>query len=147
MFKTILYFLKNVWRFRKELIEFRTFDEGFVLMMLRRSLEYLRNTLKYGNEIESSRFLKVSKMNRAIQIIEWHENDVVFIYMAEEKLAYDSDLNESNDLFSPLSNKRIYKLAKQYEEETWWELMNILRGQSFVNYENFDGSNLRTWWD
>ena len=59
----IPYFFENVWYFRKELWEHRSWDYIFSLMMLRRSLTKLAHTLEfYGSEEDVSRMKKVNEM-------------------------------------------------------------------------------------
>ena len=64
-------FIENLWFFRKELWEFRSWDYSYNLSLLKRSLEKTCHTLEfYGMEVEYSRMKKVNKIKRAIQIIE-----------------------------------------------------------------------------
>lgn len=146
-------FFGNVWKFRKELYNHRSFDSAYSLSMLRRSLELISDNIeKYGLEVDESRLKKVEKMKRAIEILKWHEKDS-FIELAEKELGYDVNLDyflteEPADVRK--SNKVIFDLATKIELVSFEELMEILKGQDYrqLNDDNeFDGSGIKTWWD
>jgi len=44
-------------------------------------------------------------------------------------------------------NSKVFKRARVIEEKEWSELWDILKGKKFTNIEEFDGSDLRGWWD
>lgn len=161
LFKTLPHFIKNVWLFRKELNDFYAFDWSYPLGMFRRSLEIEYNYIdKHGNEEEESRNKKLSMMNRAIQIMLIHENDL-FLTLAEEQLGYEYKLElfnkegESNLTYNDKEkNTALIKKSEEIEDELWIELLDILDGQDLSTVKSeedwkkkFDGSGFKTWWD
>lgn len=170
-------FIKNIYKFRKELWQRYDWDSGYTLKMLKRSLEL---TCEYidtkGHEVDISRLKKVEKMRRCIEILDYHINDT-FYELAENELGYKytfkgiffekidgKDLYEMKDK-APLSklekeqNDKIRDLSIVIEEKTWNELFSILKGQNHSEYKElmktekdpfnkwFDGSGIRGWWD
>jgi hypothetical protein len=144
-------FLKNLWFFRKEIWEFRSWDYSFNLMMLRRSLEKTVNTIEFvGHEIQETRTKKVEKMKRAIELLEHIRSDS-YIEMAEKELGelkrMNWDFEELPDRpgFSRLvdndnpddvnHNRKVYKRADEIEAEEWKELWKILEGQDHLEYK------------
>ena len=82
-------FFKNIWRFKTELYHYRAFDWRYSLSMFRRALEIQsKYTELYGYEIDETRLKKIAKMNRAIEIMKWHE-DSSFIELAEKELGFE----------------------------------------------------------
>lgn len=163
-------FIKNIYKFRKELWRRYDWDSGYTLNMLKRSIEL---TCKYietkGHEVDISRLKKVDKMKRCIEILDHHINDT-FYELAEDELGYKytykgivfekidgKDLYEMKDKV-PLNklekeqNDKIRDLSIVIEEKTWNELFSILKGQDKcpddIEWdEYFDGSGIRSWWD
>lgn len=164
-------FIENVWFFRKQLWEFRSWDYSFNLKLLSRSLEKTSNTLEfYGHEINESRMKKVVKIKRAIQLIK-SMDESNYIDRAEKELG---ELKNSDWLFNGREdtpeekehNRKIFDLSHKLEQQEWNELFDILRGQNHQEYvtivENsseeekrdmdlwykwFDGSGMKHWWD
>lgn len=152
-------FCTNVWQFRKELWNNYEFDSYGALRMLKKNLERTADCLEFhGNEIEEPRNKKVAKMRRAIEILEHHIEDD-FIELAEKELGYELvhhwifDKPDENGMVALLDdekaeekakNKDIFDLSSKIEKDTWKELFGILEGQ---DYDQFDGSGLKGWWD
>lgn len=161
-------FIKNFWRFRKELWEFYPWDYRYNLSLFKRSLEITANNIeKYGNEIEESRMKKVAKMRRVIELLNNHIQDN-FIEQAESSLGLKVNSNFNfekceNKLGSykivnnctneeEKNNKLIYEKSVEIKEQQWKEIWEILKGQEKcpenVEWDNFfDGSGLNFWWD
>jgi len=143
-------FFENIWFFRKELWTFRSWDYGFNLMMLRRSLEKTVNTIEfYGMEVDSSRMKKVEKMKRIIELLNNVRSDS-YIEMAEKELGdvkhIDWEFEEVPDnpgymrLVDNKSqkdtehNRNVYNRADEIEKEEWKEIWKILEGQDIEEY-------------
>lgn len=163
-------FFKNIWLFRKELWNFRWYDYHYTLQMLKTSLVIMADNIETkGLEVDDSRLKKVAKMRRAIQIID-NMNGVSHIEMAEKELGEliikdwefipegtDSFYIENNLSKEENShNKKVYKRAREIEEQEWKELWTIFKGQQHEKYrksknvdwnEWFDGTGMNTWWD
>ena len=165
------YFLENIWFFRKELYAFRSWDYSYNLDLFRRSLEKTVNTIEiYGHEVDESRFKKVAKIKRAIQLIENVRNDN-YVDKAEKELGkrlhVDWEWIDKEDTEEEkLHNKKIFERAREIEDSEWKELWSIIQGQDVNEYSEiynsktdeekedggvwndwFDGSGLKGWWD
>jgi hypothetical protein len=46
-----------------------------------------------------------------------------------------------------LHNKMIFSKAHQLEAKEWKELWQIIEGKKYKEYKDYDGSDLRGWWD
>lgn len=169
-------FLKNVWHFRKGLWNYRWWDYRFTLEMLQLSITGMYPKLeKYGNEIDETRLKKVNKMIRASILIQNFIDDN-FIEQAEKELGemihHDWEFEDIPDQpgYSRLvdketpeekkHNKKVLARAYDIEEEQWAELWSIMKGsksspnpyyhkvQSDKDVKTeYDGTDLRGWWD
>ncbi len=141
----IPYFVENVWYFKKELWEHRSWDYSYSLAMLRRSLNKLANTLEfYGWEVEDSRMEKVKNIKRVIYLIDnIREGD--YIKQAQTELGelknsdWDFDNYRDDTPEEKEHNRNVFKRARDIEEAQWKELWKLLKG-------NKDGG-MRGWWD
>jgi hypothetical protein len=171
-------FFKNVWLFRKELYSHRWYDYRYSLELLHRSLTIMVDKLeKDGMEEDISRGKKVTKIKRAIELLDNRLNDN-YIEQAEKELGelhlnpmefeptdegnyrlIDNDTKEERE-----HNSRVFKLASTIDDREWRELWNIFKGQSILDYKKhlktlpkeeqatawnswFNGSDMRGWWD
>ena len=154
-------FFKNIWRFRKELYNHQWWDYRFTLEMLYRSLSIMVAKLETdGIEEDGSRGKKVQKIKRALELLK-HKLDDDYVNRAEmefgelphnpfefEKMEDGNYLLVDNDTPAERKHaKSVYKRARQIEDTEWKELWNIFKGEKFTTIENFDGSDLRGWWD
>ena len=143
-------FFENLWFFRKELWNFRSWDYTFNLNLLGRSLEKTVNTIEYyGHEVDISRMKKVEKMKRVIELLNHLRTDS-YIEMAEKELGgvknIDWDFEEIPDSpgFMKLvdkedeeernHNRKVYNRADEIEKEEWKEIWTILEGQDHSDY-------------
>ena len=141
----IPYFIENIWYFRKELWEHRSWDYIFSLMMLRRSLTKLAHTIEhYGMEIDESRLKKVAEMKRAIYLIDRIRRDE-YIKSAEDELG---ELQNLGDFFldgrpdtpeEKEHNSKVFHRSNEIEEAEWKELWKIIKGGK--------SGGMRGWWD
>jgi hypothetical protein len=142
-------FFQNLWFFRKELWNFRSWDYSFNLQMLNRSLEKTVNTIEYyGHEVDDSRMKKVEKMKRVIELL-GHIRSDSYIEMAEKELGKIKDIDwnfeevkDNPDLFQMIEsnpeetehNRKVYSRADEIEKEEWKEIWKILEGQDHSDY-------------
>jgi len=164
------YFLENIWFFKKELYQFRSWDYSYNLNLFRRSLEKTVNTIEFhGHEIDKSRMKKVEKMKRVIQLLNNIKSDEYIIH-AENELGKikESDFFDFNDDTDEEKEhmRKVFKRAREIEESEWNELWTILKGQDYHEYRKicdsksleemskndvwgdwFDGSGMNGWWD
>jgi hypothetical protein len=155
-------FFKNVWRFRRELWSHRWWDHSFTLQMIKRSVEIQANGMEAkGCEVRESSDKKIIKMRRLCQIID-NILDDKYIPMAEQihgQINYkplrfiqaenedfymlaDDDTEEEKD-----HQRKVYKEAHALEQKEWEEFCEIIKGKKYKEYKDWDGSDLRSWWD
>ena len=156
-------FFKNVWRFRKELYNHQWWDYRFTLEMMYRSLSIMVVRLeKDGIEEDVSRGKKVAKIKRALELLK-HKLDDDYVERAEAELGElvlsDFEFKKTEegnykmvDLLIETSsvrkhNRKVFKRASDIEETEWKELWDIFKGKKFTTMDDFDGSDLRGWWD
>lgn len=156
-------FFKNIWRFRKELYNHQWWDYRYTLEMLYRSLSIMVAKLETdGIEEDGSRGKKVQKIKRALELLK-HKLDDDYIERAEGELG---ELSRNPIEFEPVDgndgsyrlidndtpaqkrhDRKVYKRARVIEEKEWKELWDIFKGRKFTNWQDYDGSDLRGWWD
>lgn len=169
--------LRNCWRFRKELSGFH--DRNYDLGLLRKTLEFNYLALDKGNEVEISRFKKLKKIQRCIEILRYFEEDD-FVALAEEELGKQTILHSFK--FEPIADKdgfmklvddyteeerkhnyEIFNKASDIQDKLWRELWKTIQGQDYTKLTKprlvkgklveskwedlFDGSGLLGWWD
>ncbi len=162
--RTIPRFFKNIWRFRKELVSHEWWDYRYTLEMLYRSLSIMVVKLeKDGIEEDISRGKKVDKIKRALELLK-HKLDDDYVDRAELELGEISykpirfePVEGKEGLYSMVDDdtpaekkhiKKVFKRARQIEEKEWKELWDIFKGKKITNWnDDFDGSDLRGWWD
>jgi hypothetical protein len=161
--RTIPRFFKNIWRFRKELAHHEWWDYRYTLEMLYRSLSIMVIKLeKDGIEEDFSRGKKVVKIKRALELLK-HKLDDDYVDRAELELGELSykpirfePVEGKEGLFSLVDDdtadekrhaKKVFKRARVIEETEWKELWDIFKGKKFTTIENYDGSDMRGWWD
>jgi hypothetical protein len=162
--RTIPRFFKNIWRFRKELASHEWWDYRYTLEMLYRSLSIMVVKLeKDGIEEDSSRMKKVNAIKRALELLK-HKLDDDYVERAEEELGPMSynpirfePVEGKEGLFSlvdddtPAEKKqtlKVFRRARVIEKKEWNELWEIFKGTKITkNWKDYDGSDMRGWWD
>ena len=143
-------FIKNIYRFRKELYSHAWWDYRYTLEMLHRSLVIMEAKMHDGMEIRESRDKKIAKMQRAIQILK-NIIDDNYIEMAEAELGelimHDWEFEDvpDNPGYSRLvdnetpaerkHNRKVYDKARRLGEQEWKELWKIFEGQDIRGYK------------
>lgn len=157
-------FLKNVWIFRKSLMNFRWYNMDGTILFIRDGLNHSIPLFEQrGNEIESSRKLKIYKMRRLKWLLDNME-DHNYTEQAEKELGklfhkpitfkaiedmpdfYEmvSNLNPEEELH----NSKVYELSGKLEEQQWNEIMEILKGNTILDWErDFNGNGIKNWWN
>jgi len=153
-------FIKNVWRFRRELWQHRWWDYSFTLMMLKRSLEIQEQGMRLqGIEADHSLDKKLVKIKRAIELLnnklednyikrieaEFGQLNTVLNFEETEDGSYILVDNETEE--ERKHSKMIFDKAHRLEEKEWKELWEIIHGKKYKHYKDWDGSDLRGWWD
>ena len=156
-------FIKNVWRFRRELWSHQWWDYRFNLEMIYRSLYITYNGMKEkGMEISETREPKLKSMERALELLK-HKLDDDYIDRAESELGklifYDWEFEEIGDdryqLIDKESpeekthNRKVFERAKEIEDKEWKELWEIFKGTKLSKKygKKYDGTDMRSWWD
>ena len=44
-------------------------------------------------------------------------------------------------------NRKVIKLSQELQRKEWSELWRIIKGTKYKTYEDWDGSDIRGWWD
>lgn len=163
-------FIKNIWKFRRELSNF--YDWNYDLGLFRRTLELNRECIQNGYEVKHSRDKKVVMIDRAIIILRHFEHED-FIELAEIELGYKYEYGDFN--FEPIEdepglsrlldglseeaterNTILRDKAREIQNNMWKELWSIIQGQDYDKFkpndkmgwdEQFDGSGILGWWD
>jgi len=156
-------FFKNIWKFRKELYNHRWWDYRFTLEMLYRSISIMEKDMSTkGLEVRESRDPKVKQMRRAIELLQ-HKMDDDYIDRAELVLGemnttpFEFEPTEDG-LFRLVDNEtpearehmhKVFQYARELEDKEWNELWDIFKGtENSKSYEeNYDGTDMRGWWD
>jgi hypothetical protein len=153
LWRTVRYnvpnFLKNVWYFRAELYDFESWDYRFNLNLFQKSLESTADYLEHkGIEESDSRMKKVAKIRRAIELLK-HDKEANWIEQAEAELGEmknNGDPREDTpEEFA--HNRKIIKRSQELQQKEWKELWRIIKGTRYKTYEDWDGSDIRGWWD
>jgi hypothetical protein len=158
-----VHFLKNIWRFRKELADYDWWDYRFTLNMLERSLYFMEKGIREkGIEVAESRNQKVKAMKRALEILRNNREDN-YIERAEKELGeltarpfefkkIDDEHEELLDKRTPEEikhDRRILKRSHELENNEWNELWEIFKGSKYSKQydKDYDGTDMRSWWD
>lgn len=156
-------FIKNIWRFRKELWEHQWWDYRFTLNMMERSLTIIEKGMtEKGIEISETREPKLKQMRRVLELLRNNRLDN-YIDRAERELGlltrWEMEFEEIEDgkyrLKDELTDderahdKEVFERAIEIQEEEWKELWQIIKGTRYSKKygKKYDGTDLRGWWD
>lgn len=156
-------FVKNVWRFRRELWNHQWWDYRYNLEILYRSLSITYEGMKErGNEISETRDPKLKSMRRALELLE-HKLDDDYVQRAENELGplskWDWEFEDMGDGTHRMvdndtpeekeHNRKVFDRAREIEESEWKELWEIFKGTKRSKKYGwaYDGTDMRAWWD
>ena len=153
-------FLKNIWRFRKELWDHQWWDYRFTLNMLQRSLTIMEKGMSTrGMEVSETREPKVKSMRRALELIRNNREDN-YLERAEAELGpisrWEWEMDEEGVLIDRDTpeqkehNRKVFEKARKLEEKEWKELWQIIKGTKYSTTfygDKYDGTDMRGWWD
>jgi hypothetical protein len=156
-------FVKNIWRFRKELWNHQWWDYRFTLNMLQRSLTIMEQGMsEKGMEVTETREPKVQSMRRALEILRNSKEDN-YIQRAEDEIGAliiheweFEDAGGGNSRFvdretpeEKKHNRKVFERAREIEETEWKELWEIFKGTKYSKRydDRYDGTDMRSWWD
>lgn len=159
----IPHFIKNIYRFRKELYSHNWWDYRYTLNMLERSLTIMEAGLSTkGWEVSETREPKVKAIRRALELLKNNREDN-YTDRAEEELGElrlsDWVFEESEDGGHVLAdtetkqdkahNRRVFKRAVAIEKAEWNELWSLIKGTKYSNKygPEYDCTDMRSWWD
>ena len=158
----IPHFIKNIYRFRRELYSHHWWDYRFTLNMLERSLTIMEKGMsEKGHEVSETREPKVKAMRRALELLKNNREDN-FIDRAEDELGElilsdwlfeeredGVELVDTESKKDKAHNRKVFKRAVAIENKEWNELWDILKGtkNSHKFGPEFDGKDMRGWWD
>jgi len=157
-------FVKNIWRFRKELGTHEWWDYTFTLSLLERSLTIMEKGMHGGNEVFESREPKLKSMQRVLELLH-NQRENNYIQRVEDELGdlLDKEWEFEENMDKPgyhtlldnrtpeekEHNEKVFKRAHEIENKEWIEIWNIIKGtkNSKKCGEKYDGTDMRGWWD
>jgi hypothetical protein len=156
-------FVKNVWRFRKELWNHQWWDYRYNLEMLYRSLSITYEGMKErGDEVPETREPKVEAMRRALELLK-HKLDDDYVERVEAEIGplsgWDWEFEDIGDGAHRMvdkdtpeqkaHNRLVFDTSRELEDMEWKELWEIFKGtRNSKKYgKKYDGTDMRSWWD
>ena len=156
-------FVRNVWRFRKELRDHYWWDYRYTLEMLYRSLTIMEKGLREnGHEVDESRNPKLKSIQRALTLLK-NKMDDNYIGRAEAELGelahHPWEFRElENGNYELVDNdtpeekehaRKVFARARELEDSEWKELWEIFKGTKYSKMygKKYDGTDMRAWWD
>ena len=121
-------FIKNCWRFRKQLARFRSFDYKYNLDLFCASLEITRDFMLSDQTVTQGTDQTAEEIQHFLDLVKRYNNA---IQVAEQELGYElSPLGETRE-----GDKALMTRIESIEETSWHD--------AFV----FLSQKLRNWWD
>ena len=156
-------FVRNVWRFRRELRDHYWWDYRYTLEMLYRSLTIMEKGLREnGHEVDESRNPKLKSIQRALTLLK-NKMDDNYIGRAEAELGelahHPWEFRElENGNYELVDNdtpeekehaRKVFARARELEDSEWKELWEIFKGTKYSKMygKKYDGTDMRAWWD
>ena len=122
-------FVKNCWRFRKQLANFRTFDYKYNLDLFCASLQITRDFMLSDQTVSAGTEKTAEEIQHFLDLLKRHDNA---IEIAERELGYE---------FSPLeepdhaADRKLITRIESIEVSSWIEAFNYL------------SLKMKNWWD
>lgn len=149
-FKWSLWALKKYF---KVVTHMRPWDSYGMIEMWKHQAEILLKTLERGNEVNETRFPKIKKLKRFIELVDNYikDNDTLKTY--GERCGYNYDAEDfefvpiegkkelyelkitTKSGYEHIDNSKALKEGHKLEEKEWKEMMKILKDE------------MRSWWD
>lgn len=121
-------FIKNCWRLRKQLAQFRSFDYSYNLDLFCASLEITRDFMLSDQTVSEATEQTAEEIQHFLDLLKRHRNA---IQIAEQELGYEfSPIGETSD-----GDRALVTRVESIEETSW--------NDAFV----FLSQKLRHWWD
>lgn len=139
----VKWFFGNLWRFRKILWNYRTWDYYYCNNLFADSLDWLAETIKNGHEETRSANKKVTAIKELSSLLRNLTNDNDF---GLEEPFINKEISTSE------YNERYKHARKEYLDRIY----RIIYGQEHNDYdvtdydnwvEHFDGTGYESWWD
>lgn len=122
-------FIKNCWRFRKDLSTFREFDYKYNLDLFLTSLKITRDFMASDNVVSLDALTRSEEIQRFIDLIERHDKA---IDIAGKELGYELSYDYSD---ITKDDREFIKKVESIEATSWNDAFNHLRDR------------LPYWWD
>lgn len=138
----VKWFFGNLWRFRKILWKYRTWDFAYCAELFADSLDWLAYQIKNGHEVQKS-------ANRKAKAI--RETAKLFRYLVD-----DSDFDTWNEKEGKykMSGDKLEQTIKKRKNNTIDKISHNLKGQDLTSmpytkewYKEFNGTGYEGWWD
>lgn len=148
--------IKNFWKFRSEIYNFRNYDYIFTLKILKKALEEQREGMEMYRHPEES----PTNISDAIESLDKIINED-FYRLAEENLNLklifkfnrDTSDTSSNRVFGPAEgteaedNRKIFDEGNRMEEEAWKRFFTSLVGDTENEGKiGKESKGIRNWW-
>ena len=143
--------IKNIWFFRKELWNHRNFDYIFSLIILRRSIQGLKQSIEENGKTGSFHSNNIIKnINETINLMDSiEEGDYVEKARLALKLEFTSSavFKEENGGYRLVDlsghESKIFDKATELEEKEWRRLFVLLAGEKGRHRKTY---GMRYWW-
>lgn len=122
-------FVKNCWRFRKQLANFRTFDYKYNLDLFCASLEITRDFMLSDQTVSAGTEKTAEEIQHFLDLLKRHDNA---IEIAERELGYEFSPLEEPD---PAADRKLITRIESIEVSSWIEAFNYL------------SLKMKNWWD
>lgn len=125
-------FVRNVWYFRKELNEYRTWDFHYSLLMFHRSIQLLKEAITNGHEVEDTRMAKVAAMEEVLYLLKQMLDEV---YHDKAKASFNL---EPEERIPPHLFLKVIDRYLELEEQDWDRMVEIFKDRE---------KGIKTWWE
>lgn len=165
--RNFVYGIRNLWDFRKEVWNYRSWDGSYCRDIFARSIEIMADNIeRNGYEIPETKDPKIKQMRRFVWLSRNLDN---VIELAEEELgeiehrSIDSFFGppdeNGNRQYIPDTNPHTHKVfdrSRELEMEIWDEMWEIIKGTDDGEYVETEthgkvwvssGKDMRGWWD
>jgi hypothetical protein len=135
------YFFRNIWTFRKELLEYRNFDYCYNLILFKRSLEDLAHTLEFYG-IDEDRLPKIKKMKKVIRRLDYFINDSQFDEAKKTYPNVDTSIEFIED-----DEGITWKHKNKKNITEYYDLCHKLKEENWKNIWIEISEQMQGWWD
>jgi hypothetical protein len=122
-FSNIKWFFKNLWNFRKVLVDYRPWDYCYCIDSFSTALEQMRDYIyNHGNEEDEERLKKVEQMEELLYLLDYDplENNINFDQLKDLPSQERIDAIDKADISRQEQIKELL-FDKEKGIWTWWD--------------------------